>query len=433
MAKALTVKAVEAAKAEASRREIPDGGLPGLYLVVTPTGAKSWAVRYRHATRTRKLTIGTYPAFGLAEARKAAGEALRAVAEGRDPGVEKRLAKAERSERANLAENVLDEFITKYVERRNRPNTVAAAKAVVENRLKPAWKGRLIGSITRRDVLDLIEGIADGGHPAAANRALAVTSKFFAWCVDRDILKGSPSAGVKPPAKVESRDRVLSNEEIRLLWVACEAVGWPFGDLGKLLLLTAQRREEVAGARWEEIDLKSDPPLWTIPAARAKNGESHSVPLSRSVVAILQALPRVEPPEGAKDALSYVLSTTGQSAVSGFSRGKSAIDREMLALARKEAEERGEDPERIEIVPWRLHDLRRTAATGMAAIGIQPHVVEAILNHVSGHRAGVAGVYNRAKYQTEKVAALQAWAARVDAICGVGSADNVVAIRGVVK
>lgn len=414
MAKPLTVKAVDAAKhgthaktGEAIRVEYPDGGLPGLYLVVQPSGSKSWAIRYRAGGKPRKMTIGPYPVFGLAAAREAAGKALRAVSEGRDPGHEKKLTKAAQANDLTRIEAVLDDFVSRHVEVKNRPSSIKENKRLIEVEIKPKWKGRQMETITRREIITLLDDIADRGAPIIANRVHALLRKFFNWAIERDVIQASPVANVKAPAAEVARDRVLSNDEIRLVWLAADKVDWPFGPLVKLLLLTGQRRDEVASASWDEFTLGGPAPLWVIPKERAKNNQAHSVPLSKSAVEILQALPRI------KGAESFILTTTGKSPVSGFSRAKDGIEAAMLAIARQEAAERGEDPDKVNLPEWRLHDLRRTAASGMAALGQPVHVVEAVLNHRSGTIKGVAAVYNRHDYLEEKRRALSAWASKV--------------------
>jgi integrase len=423
MAKALTVRSVEAEKSGPARREVPDGHMPGLFLVIQPSGAKSWAVRYRHGTRTRKLTLGAFPAFGLADARKAAGEALRAVAEGRDPGQEKRLQTAKRADEANLVRNVIDRFDREYLQVENRHNTIAAARSLFRNRIIPSWGSRLIGSITRADVRAIRNEISADKLPAAERRAVAVMSKFFDWCVEDELIEESPALGVKPKSKPTKRSRFLSDSEIRTFWLACEKVGWPAGDLGRLLLLTGQRREEVSAATWAEIDLEKR--IWIIPEHRAKNGEEHEVPLPQAVVDLLKALPTVD---GKK---TFVLST-GNSFYQTYSRAKTLLETAMVEIARQEAIDRGEEPEGVTITPWTFHDLRRTMSTGLHELGIAPHVVESLLNHKSGHKAGVAGTYNHAVYRPEKARALAVWADHVLHVAeGRALPSNVEPIRAV--
>ena len=215
---------------------------------------------------------------------------------------------------------------------------------------------------------------------------------------------------------------MLKDNEVRLVWRAFEAVGEPFGSIGSLLLLTGARRAEVAGMKWDELDLAAK--VWRIPKARTKNKRDHEIPLSDAAVRIIQALPRIGDARG-----GFLFSTTGKTAVSGFSRAKAAIDKTILELAKEQAEAQGEDHERVEAAAhWTFHDLRRTVATNLQRLGVKLEVTEAVLNHVSGSRAGIVGVYQRHEYSAEKRAALDAWARRLDAIVNGAAAGNVVEI-----
>ena len=422
MAKILTVKSVEAhSKPGEGRREIPDSALPGLYLVVQTSGKASWAFRYRTNGKSRKLTLGTSPALSLAEAREAGRLAARAVAEGRDPGAEKIEARKAPPAQSDLVEDVFDEFVKRHVEAKNRASTTASIVGIIDREIKPAWKGRNIKTIGRRDVLTILDGMIDREVPYMANRTHALLRKAFNWFVERGIVEASPVANLKAPAAEESRDRVLSDDEMQLVWRAANAIGWPFGTLTQLLLLTGQRRDEVAAASWDEFDLEAQNPIWTIPKERAKNSQAHAVPLAPAVVDIIKALPKIQDAAGN---VKFLLSTNGRAPISGFSKGKTQLDAKMLELARKAALEAGGEPEKVSLEAWRLHDLRRTAASGMAALGIAPHVVEKVLNHRSGVIKGVALVYNRHAYFDERKSALNAWASRVKAIID-GQASNV--------
>jgi integrase len=268
-------------------------------------------------------------------------------------------------------------------------------KRDIERNLLPKWRNRSIASITRKDVLDLIDGIIARGAEIQANRTLARLRALFNWAIEKDRVAASPISCMKLPTQERARDRALSDEELRWLWQACDKVGWPFGPLVKLLVLTAQRRDEVGGMEWKEIDLAKR--AWTIPRHRAKNDRVHEVQLSITAIEILQSLPRIG--EG------LVFTTTGDTAVSGFSRSKRRLDSAMLKVKRaKFGVCEGDD-----IPAWTLHDLRRTAATGMARLNFPPHVVDKVLNHVSGAIRGVAAIYNRFEYLDERRAALEAW------------------------
>jgi integrase len=386
----LTVRTVETLLPSHVRREVPDGLLPGLYLVIQPTGAKSWAARFRIEGRSQKLTLGRYPRLSLAAAREAARDALRQVAEGRDPRPApiNASAAAAASERLMFAD-LVDSFLERHVQARNRPSTAKETERLLRRNVCPALGDREASTITRRDVISLLDGQVDGGAAVAANRTLAALSKLFNWAVDRGALESSPCTRLPKPGVERSRDRVLSDVELACVLQAAAELGWPFGTFVQLLALTGQRRNEVAGMRWSEIDTASS--TWTIPAARTKNGRVHDVPLAPQVVAILDRVPNIES--------DLVLTTNMNSPISGFSKAKLELDR-LINAGRAEP-----------IAAWTYHDLRRTMASGMARLGIALPVIEKVLNHVSGSFAGVVGVYQRHDYATEKRAALDAWSA----------------------
>jgi len=398
----LTVKTVEAMRPGADRREIPDGHMPSLYLIVQPSGARSWAVRYRHHGQSRKHTLGSYPAIDLKAARALAGKALRAVAEGRDPGREKFLA---RTAKADSVDHVVEEFLERHVRRSNRPRTVQGTERLLRQHVLPHWRGRLMHEITRRDVLDILDRVVDGGAPIAANRVHAAVRKFFNWAVARDILAASPCAGVKPPTAERARDRVLSDVELRFVWQATDKLSGTFGPLVKLLALTGQRRDEVARMRWDELDL--DARLWTLPAERTKNSKPHEIPLSNAALAALQNVPNIA-------GSPFVFATNGgASPVSGYSDGKRRLDALLPA----------------DMPAWRLHDLRRTCASGLARLGINLPVIEKVLNHSSGSFAGIVGVYQKHSFADEKRQALEAWGNFVAALVEGKPASKVVRMR----
>jgi integrase len=206
-----------------------------------------------------------------------------------------------------------------------------------------------------------------------------------------------------------------------LVWCGAEAIGWPFGPLVQLLILTAQRRDEVADIKSSELRLQDR--LWVIPKDRVKNGQEHEVPLSGPALALFERLPQI-----GKSGL--VFTVTGETPVSGFSRAKLRMDAEILKLRKTDAVARGENPDRVQPLPnWTLHDIRRTGASGMARLGIQLPVIEKVLNHTSGSFRGIVGVYQRHGFSDEKRAALSVWAAHVNAVTSGGRASNVVALR----
>ena len=429
MAKDLTVKALEAFKPGAARREVPDGHTRGLFYILQPSGAASWAFRYRFTGKTRKLTLGRYPDIDLPGARDLAVEARAKLARGEDPAAlekaKKLAARVSAEPDRDLVETVASTFVERYAKKQTREKSWRETERILFREVVGPWRGRRLSTIIRADVHELLDGIVDRGSPIAANRTLAALRRMCSWAVERGIADASPCEKVRAPATETSRDRVLTDDEIRAAWTAFDGAGWPFGPLAQLLLLTGQRLREVAEARWQEVDL--DAKTWTIPKERAKNGVAHEVPLSEAALRILRALPRVE--AGPRLA-GFIFTTNGRTAVSGFSRAKDGFDKAMLAATRRAAIERGEDPEAIEPPEnWTMHDLRRSCASGMAGLGIAPHVVEAALNHKSGSIKGVAAVYNRYSYGAEKRAALEAWGRYLDTLLSGAPAPNVVELK----
>jgi integrase len=399
MAKRLTEISIAKVKPHPTKRlEIPDAGKPGLYLVVQPSGHKGWAVRYRRRSdgKTRKLALDGF--VSLATAHKLAQEALDKVAEGGDPAAEKRSAKAAPMARADTFAEIAEQFIKRHV----IPNASARYRYEVERMLRkdvlPAWGHRLIGTLAKRDVVELLDGIVDRGGGLTSNQVLATVRKLFNWSVARGIVETSPVQGVKAPLAETARDRVLTDAEILDFWNATSEVPYPFGPFARLLLLTGQRRTEVAGMTWGEVNL--DLATWTIPATRTKNSERHEVHLAHAVLDIIKAVPRISSDKG------YVFTTNGKTHVTGYSRAKSCIDKRMSPMP-----------------TWTFHDLRRTAASGMAKLGINLPVIEKVLNHTSGSFAGIVGVYQRHSFAEEKRNALEAWGRYVLSL--QNPADNV--------
>lgn len=448
----LTAKSVALAKPGNSRREIPDGKLAGLYLVVQPSGAKSWAYRYRLNGKPAKLTLGpVYVANGqhdepsaavvgaantLAGARALAAEAARKVARGVDPAVERKeqkRAQDEKAERAALAgrdtvEAVAKRFLGEYV-KNLRPATRDQYHRIITKIILPRWKSRTLHSIDRRDVKALIAAVKASGRPVMANRTFAVVSSLYGWAAEVDITTTpSPCIGVRPRRKrgsdaspgaglmikEQSRERSLSDDEAYLVWKAAGPIGWPFGPFVKLLLLTGARRNEVAGMEWSELDLAAK--VWNLPATRSKNGRAHTIPLSDQAVCVLQSLPRVGD--------RYVLTTNGDRPISGFGRAKERIDAEIWRLQQDEVAGRDASP----LPHWTLHDLRRTVASGLGALGFSGETIERVLNHRSGKFAGIAGIYQRHRYEQEGRTALAAWARHVAALVTGETDGNVIEI-----
>jgi integrase len=375
------------------RLELFDTHLPGFGLRIADTGHKAWVVFYRVSGRQRRYTIGTlatHPKVDLA--RERAREILRDVERGIDPA-EAKAAPAVRQ--VDTVEMLAAQFITRYAKPKNR--SWQGTERLLALHVLPRWGKREAASITRRDVLDLMDALVDGGLPIGANRVLAAVRKMFGWAVERDILPTSPVVNVRAPGKETERDRVLTDEELKKVWEAAARKGGVSGAFLKTLILTAQRRDEVSSMRWADLDLETR--VWTLPREATKGDRSHEVPLSPAVIEVLSALPRTG---------AYVFSSTrGERPISGYSKIKVAADK----LA-------GFDD-------WRLHDLRRTAGTGMARGGIATSTISRVLNHKEG---GVTKIYNRYGYLDEKRHALETWARKVESLVKPGP-TNVVELK----
>lgn len=384
----LTVSMVEIARAAGKARELPDAGAPGLRLRVAPTGAKSWVCRLRIKGGPMKVsTLGRWPEMSLAEARVAARALAVEAAKGVPP-----------ASVAEVKPKTWGELLAEYVALElPKLRSGADVRRVLEKETA-GWSDRPLASIGRKDVVALLDGIAGRGAGVQANRVLAFTRRVFSWAMARGEVEANPAAGVEKPGVEVKRDRVLSDAEVRDLWRGLERVALPWAPMARLLLLTGQRLREVAEATWSEFDLEAA--TWTIPATRAKNGERHMVPLSPLAIEVLRGLPRLG---------DFVITTTGDRPVSGFAKALLAVQAGMVAEA---ADRAGEAVRPME--PWTFHDLRRTAASGMAAAGARVEAIERVLNHRTGLTVGgLVRVYNRHTYEDEKREALQLWASRL--------------------
>ena len=395
----LTDIAIQHLKPRAVRYEVPDAGARGLRVVVQPSGRKSFAVRYRNAAgRARKLTL---PAgITLAGARKLTADALLEAAQGKDPATAKQAARQTARVRVDdTVERLAHQFIEQHAKRKTRENSWRATDGIFRNIVLPAWSKRNVHEIVRRDVIDLLEEVAVD-RPVMANRAHAALSRFSKWLCQRDVIVASPCIGVPLPSKEMPRDRVLSDDELRQLWMACEAIGGPEGACIKMLVLTGQRKNEIALLRWREVG--SD--VLELPAERMKGKQAHTLPLSTQAAAIIASMPKPAPqvPD------DYVF---GPSPVEPFDRIKRALDAHMGAARR-----------------WQIRDVRRSVASGMARIGVPVPVIEKILAHRGGTFRGVVGTYQRHSFLPEMAAALQKWADHVEHLVG-GKPAKVVKLR----
>jgi integrase len=400
----LTARKVETIKPGPKAREYPDGHVTGLYLAVHPSGKKSWYLRYRAAGRPSKLTLGPYPVLGLAQARERAIMALGQVVVGGDPAGEKRLARKCGPPWAVLDRvgPIAEGFILRHVPTLS-PRWRREVTRMLRADVVPSWDGRRLADIGRADVIELLDRIADRGSGIAANRTLAVLKKLGSWSVERGLIATSPFTAIRAPSVEQSRDRVLDDDELRAVWLAAEGLGGPFGPIVQLLILLGQRRGEISGLRWAELDFAAH--VLSLPKERTKNGRAHVVPLPKMAIEILEKLPRIE------NTADLVFTASGKGPVSGFSTAKARLDKLLPAGTPR----------------WCLHDLRRSFASGCARLGTALHVTERLLNHVSGSFAGVTGTYQRHSFAGEKRSAMEAWAKHIERIVsGEAVDDNVV-------
>jgi integrase len=416
MAKTLTATGIVKLRACKVRCEIPDGGCRGLYLLVTPTGFKSFVLRARRPDgRTFKLTLGQFtdqdvdePVIGAPLTLQAARKLAVALQHDRARGVDvvgrrhaDKLALTSGDRRA-FGQTAVD-FIEQHARRKTRrweetANLLGVRDGLATPKgLADRWRDRPVTDIDGDDIFGVVEEARERGIPGLARRTegpseararamFAALSVMFGWLLDKRRIRVNPCVGISRPDAPAARERVLKDAEVVKFWKAAEAERIEFAAPLKILLLTGCRLNEVVGMRRDE--LSDDGATWMIRGTRTKNGREHMVPLPPAVREILSGLH-----QGTSE---YVFSTTdGRKPIVCGSKIKNRLDAAM------------------QTDPWRLHDLRRTAATGMAEIGIQPHIVEACLNHVSGAKGGVAGVYNRAAYAAEKKQALERWASHV--------------------
>src|SRR5271166_4371130 len=370
-----------------------DAAAPGFGVKVTPKGRKVFVVLYRTGgagSKLRKYSIGPYSRVTLHQARVAAQRVFAAKVEGRDPAAEKREAK--RRVVADRVEDLLESFIAQRLSQNRSAGEVAR---LLRREVGKAWTGKSIHEISKRDVVEVISAIEQRGAPIAANKTLKSIKTFLRWCVGRGVLDQSPAEGVPLPAKQVARDRVLDDHELTQVILAARKIGGPFGGIVELLALTGQRREEVAGLTWEELDLEQR--VWAIPKSRTKNAKAHVVHLSEQSLAVLTRADQRGP---------LVFSLRGTKAFQEFSRAKRRLD-QLSGITR-----------------WRLHDLRRTCVSGMARLGIAPHVADKILNHQSGTISGVAAVYQRHEFLPERQAALDLWGAHIGQLLEKKSHDR---------
>jgi integrase len=317
---------------------------------------------------------------------KARIEAQRVLADraaGGDPQADKQTSK--RRIRSEQVTELAAEFIARHA---SQNRTGAETARIFDREVLSYWGSWTVGEVRKRDVIALLDRIRERGSPIMANRVLAAVRKFFNWCIGRGILEVSPCSGITAPAREQARHRVLSDEELALALQAARQIGFPFGSIVEVLTLTGQRRDEVGRTGWEHLDLRRK--IWVIPGEHAKNGKPHLVQLSRPVLSLLDTVPKTG---------ELVFSSDGETVFQGYSKAKTRLD----GLSG--------------VKDWTLHDLRRTVVSGMARLGVAPHVADKILNHQSGTISGVAAVYQRHEFLKERERALQLWGDHVQSLC----------------
>jgi integrase len=357
-----------------------DVGLPGFGVKVTPKGRKVFIVMYRLAgagSRLRKYTIGPYGRVTLPMARAQAQKIFAARLDGRDPAEEKKQS------RRRLVVDRVDDLVETYIrERVAQTETWRTISNLLRRDVIAHWGNKSIHEIKKRDVSDLI-GLIGQRNDHAGHRLLKTLKTFFRWCIGRAIIDFSPADGITSNYRQISRDRVLTDEELAAIIIAARKMESPYGGIIELLALTGQRRNEVSRLRWDELDEQSR--TWSIPGSRTKNKKAHIVHLSEQAWRVVEVRPRG----------THVFATAGIKPFSAFAKGKSAID------------------QLCDVSGWRVHDLRRTVVSGMARLGVPPHVADKILNHQAGTISGVAAVYQRHEFLTERKEALNRWGAHV--------------------
>ncbi len=419
------VESIEPGTSDVFVWDAGDRSTKGFGVKVTPSGSRVYVFQYRaggRGAKTKRYTIGKHGVWTADKARAEAERLARLVGQGGDPLAEKQERQRQAVDLA-FAAYACDVFRDGYAK-------VEWAKSygLVERTLRlhliPVLGNKPLPKITKADITVVFDRLP-GKNAGTRRNTFTVLRRLFRVAVARGDLDRSPLEGVDPPRAPASRDRVLTDDELVTVWKAAGTLGYPFGPYFQLLILTGQRREEVAGLEWAELDRPAA--LWTLPAGRAKNGVVQLVHLTDAVIEILDAMPDVKragkvtwPRKG------HVLTTNGTTSVSGYSKAKTRLDKAIAVLRQEEA---GEGVKLEPFAPWRAHDLRRTLATGLQRLGVRFEVTEAVLNHISGAKAGVAGVYQRHDWRDEKRAALGAWGRHVAGLLEPAAVEsNVVSI-----
>jgi integrase len=383
-----------------------DAQIPGFGIRVTDRcavenkGAFVLVTRFPGSANPAPRRIGEYPAMTLAKAREVAREWREDIRRGVDPKVKE--AERRREQERRRADTFAAVFAAFADDHLSTLRTGGDVKSAVAKHVFPRWGERQISVIRRADVNELVRALRKDA-PIGTNRVLAYLKKFFSRAVDQDLIDASPAASVKRPTKENRRDRVLAEQEIAAIWQACDDLG-AFGRAFRLMLATGQRRSEVGEMTWSEIDRKQM--VWTLARGRTKADRANDVPLSNLAMCIIEECPKLG---------DYVFTTSGARPISGWSKAKAALDKLAAEKIEATASERGQVAA-LKIAEWHVHDLRRTAATYLAKLGVDRVVIGKILNHAENN---VTAIYDRHRYDREKCMAMDLWGQRLQAIVDV--------------
>lgn len=405
----LTDRKLKTLKRKTQRYDVMDTDVPGFGVRVSETGQRTFILiaRYAGSSNPTRRALGEYPALSLQKARERARDWRELIRTGVDPKAEDERKRSWelRKQQTTLA-SVAEDFIERHVKGQRKAKDT---EREIRKELIAVWGERPIASITREDVVALIEGVARRPAPYLAHIVLGHARSLFNWAINRGAygLETSPCDRVKPAALIgakQPRQRVLSDAELAALWRATEEVGYPFGPLYQLLLLTGARKNEVAGMQWGELNLTSM--VWTVPQERFKSNASHLVPLSEQAFEIIRHTPRFNNGD-------HLFTTTlGKKPISGFSKGKARVDKLMKDDIGK-------------VLPWVIHDIRRTVRTRLASLHISDLVAEMVIGH---GRKGLQRVYDQHTYEEEMRDALKQWASRLRSIV-TPPPENVVRLK----
>ena len=378
----LTAAAVEKLTPPATgRREVYDAEVPGLTLRISASGVKSWSFTYRMHSKSRRLTLGEYPGVSLKLARDRAREARASVQRGGDPVEDKK--EEERERQLNGFEACANDFIKKYC--KPKLKTWKQIERAFERFAIPAFKDRPVRDIRRRDIVELLDKVS-AKTPGQSNHLRAYLSKMFKWLIEREVIEINPVTGVARRWKSQPRSRILNEVELVALWHATERMGGAFGACTRFLMTTGVRRDEASFLRWDELD--GD--FAALPASRMKGGRDFKVALSSTARGIAEGMPKLG---------DFISTTDGRSPISGWSKAETKLDEYM-------AEELGEP-----VADWRLHDLRRTLASGLAMLGVRAEVIKRVLGHAANANDVTAVHYLWHNYDAEALEAVESWAA----------------------